>query len=242
MDTGSAIYGSNPSVSGGSGSKMGYAGHFDGDVIITGELYMPGIKFMGALLKNESQVPVGIAPEESTESWITDYGAGQLVNGSSTITINSDYKYQVNTNISYHVFVQAEGECEGLFVESKNENSFTVKESKSGVSNISFSYRIVAKRKHLEDLRMPTVPQVRAASYAYMQLKWPELLSQQQSVYQSVLSKSQSLQAEPARTIPSTTAAPSNSATNSVQPLPSTPPLVTPLEPTPNVDPEQGKD
>ena len=89
---------------------------------------------------------------------------------------------------------------------------------------------------------MPTVPQIRAASYTYMQLKWPELLTQKQSVYQSVLGKSQALQAEPARTIPSATALPSNSAANSVQPLPSAPPSVTPLEPTPNVEPTQGKD
>ncbi len=44
------------------------------------------------------------------------------------------------------VFVQLEGDCNGVYVTSKSATSFTVKELQGGKSNVSFSWSIVATR------------------------------------------------------------------------------------------------
>ena len=47
-----------------------------------------------------------------------------------------------------HVFLAPRRESKGwLFVSEQNANDFTVQESSGGSRNVSFSYRIVAKRK-----------------------------------------------------------------------------------------------
>ena len=68
------------------------------------------------------------------------------------------------------VFVQLEGDCKGVYVQ-KGATGFDVIELQGGNSNVSFSYRVVAKRKGYEDQRLPimNVPdagQMRARSAA----------------------------------------------------------------------------
>jgi len=63
----------------------------------------------------------------------------------------------VNTGQKYHVFLTLEGDCNGLYIAQKGKTSFEVRELKGGGSNISFSYRIVAKRKGHEKQRLARV-------------------------------------------------------------------------------------
>jgi hypothetical protein len=94
---------------------------------------------------------------ESPENWFEDFGGGKLVNGSTTVLIDPTFSQTVNTQLEYRVYLTPEGDCNGLYVANKTGTSFQVRELKGGQSNISFSYRIVAKRKGFENLRMATV-------------------------------------------------------------------------------------
>ena len=86
---------------------------------------------------------------EAPEVLFEDYGTGQLVNGSANIRIDPilSNNIVVDTTHPLKVFIQLEGDCNGVFVTNKTANSFTVKELRGGSANVAFSYHIVANRK-----------------------------------------------------------------------------------------------
>ncbi len=108
---------------------------------------------------------------EAPEVLFEDYGTGQLVNGSATISIDPIFTNNIVVDQSHplKVFIQLEGDCNGVYVTNKSANGFTVKELQNGSSNVSFSYHIVANRKNetggsadgnsnYSDLRFPDAP------------------------------------------------------------------------------------
>jgi hypothetical protein len=62
----------------------------------------------------------------------------------------------VNTNMPYHVFVTSNGNCL-LSVSDKTPTSFKVKQIFGKDQNCEFDYRIVAKRKGYEKVRLTKV-------------------------------------------------------------------------------------
>lgn len=93
---------------------------------------------------------------ESPEIWLEDLGGGTLVNGQVHITFDELYLETIFVDEShpFRVFLQEEGESNGLIVIKDADNKgFTVKEKNGGNSNISFSYRIMAKRRFYQDHR-----------------------------------------------------------------------------------------
>ena len=50
------------------------------------------------------------------------------------------------------VFIQLEGDCNGVYVTAKSKNGFEVKELANGNSNVAFSWQIVATRADSKDL------------------------------------------------------------------------------------------
>ncbi|MCA9431956.1 MAG: hypothetical protein KC940_15705, partial [Candidatus Omnitrophica bacterium] len=89
------------------------------------------------------------------EVWFTDYGFGQLENGRAVISIDPLFAETVNLQEPYHVFVQLkDSRCEGVAVEDETTSSFAVVELRNGTSNAEFSYRIVAKRRGFEEVRL----------------------------------------------------------------------------------------
>jgi hypothetical protein len=60
----------------------------------------------------------------------------------------------VNTTRDYHVFLTPRGDCEGLYVSNVDSHSFTVRELRRGISNVEFDFRIVARRKGYENIRL----------------------------------------------------------------------------------------
>jgi hypothetical protein len=94
---------------------------------------------------------------QSPENWMEDFGAGSLTNGSTTITIDPSFADTDSQSADYHVFLTPNGDSKGLYIAQKSPTSFTVRESGSGRSSISFDYRIVAKRRGLEAQRMVDV-------------------------------------------------------------------------------------
>jgi hypothetical protein len=91
---------------------------------------------------------------ESPELWFEDFGSGQLRGGVGEVALEPTFALSVNTGTDYHVFLTPNGDCEGLYVAQKTATGFQVRELRGGKSNITFDYRIVAKRRGYEDVRM----------------------------------------------------------------------------------------
>ena len=91
---------------------------------------------------------------QSAENWFDDYGAGTLVNGVATVTLDPVFAQTINTAVGYRVFVTPSGDCHGLYVTNKTATSFEVHELGGGHANIDFDYRIVGKRKGYENVRL----------------------------------------------------------------------------------------
>jgi hypothetical protein len=90
----------------------------------------------------------------SPEHWFEDAGSGQLSNGEALVNIEAVFGETVNTGMEYHVFLTPNGDCKGLYVAQKSPGSFVVRELGGGTSSVAFDYRIMAKRKGFEQLRL----------------------------------------------------------------------------------------
>ncbi len=90
---------------------------------------------------------------ESPEVWFEDFGTGTLVNGGATISIEPVFAKTVNLE-EYHVFLTPMGDCNGLYVAAKTPAFFKVRELAGGTSDVSFDYRIIARRRGYEDVRL----------------------------------------------------------------------------------------
>ncbi len=94
--------------------------------------------------------------EESSEVWFTDYGFGQLVEGTATVPIDPVFAQTVNLDEPYHVFIQVYGDAE-IYVAERTASTFEVS-LRDGDPGAEFSYRLVAKRKGFEDDRLAVFP------------------------------------------------------------------------------------
>jgi hypothetical protein len=97
---------------------------------------------------------VALYAVESPENWFEDAGSGQLSNGSAVISLESTFAQTVNTEMEYHVFLTPKGDCEGLYVSNETAFGFEVHELHQGHSSIGFDYRIMARRKGYENVRL----------------------------------------------------------------------------------------
>ena len=60
----------------------------------------------------------------------------------------------MNAGVEYHVFLTPKGDCEGLYVANETPDGFEVHELRGGHSSVGFDYKIVAKRKGHENIRL----------------------------------------------------------------------------------------
>jgi hypothetical protein len=97
---------------------------------------------------------VALYAVEAPENWFEDFGSGQLSNGSARIDLEPTFAQTVNTDLDYHVFLTAKGDCKGLYVSHESATSFEVHELSGGTSSVAFDYRIIAKRKNYETVRL----------------------------------------------------------------------------------------
>jgi hypothetical protein len=86
---------------------------------------------------------------EAPEVLFEDYGTGTLLNGSASIAIDPTFTNNISVSDEHplKVFIQLEGDCNGVYVTNKTATGFLVKELNSGTSNVNFSWHIVANRK-----------------------------------------------------------------------------------------------
>lgn len=121
----------------------------------TGDLICTGSK--SAAVAVDGNRMVRLYAVEAADNWFEDAGSGQLANGSATVALDQVFAQTVNGDVDYHVFITPNGECEGLYVTQKSAHGFEVRELHGGHSNTAFDYRIMARRKGFENVRMQDV-------------------------------------------------------------------------------------
>ncbi|RZJ73548.1 hypothetical protein [Flavobacterium sp.] len=96
---------------------------------------------------------------ETPGVWFEDIGRARLVNGTVEVKIDPLFLETIVIDDKHpmSVFLQEEGESNGLYV-VPGKDGFVVKEKNGGTSNISFSYRIMAKRVNFQDHRFGNDP------------------------------------------------------------------------------------
>jgi hypothetical protein len=132
-------------------TKGGLAGFFQGRVTVVGAFAVFGAK--SAAVPHPDGSHRLLYSMESPESWFEDFGYGQLIAGEAKVPIDPEFVSLVETN-SYHVFLTPHDDSNGLYVSRRGEKDFDVREQKGGKSNLSFSFRVIAKRKDIDGERL----------------------------------------------------------------------------------------
>lgn len=122
-----------------------------GNVNIDGDLTVGGMK--QAVVKLSDGRQIGLYAVESPENWFEDFGTVRLHHGRAWIKLDQTFTKTVNLNIPYKVFLTPNGNCRGLYIAKKSATGFEVREIGGGRSNVTFDYRIIAKRLNYEKER-----------------------------------------------------------------------------------------
>ena len=124
--------------------------HFYKSIIFSGDLVVNGEK--NRCVKTSKGLTT-LSAYETAEPYFGDIGEAQTdQNGECNIIIDSLFLETVNTDYTYHVFLQKCGRGD-IWVESKDKTSFLVK----GDPNVKFSYEIKAKQKGYESKRLEVI-------------------------------------------------------------------------------------
>ena len=120
-----------------------FAGFFTGNVMITGT--------KSAAVPFPDGTRRALYCMESPELWFEDFGTARLKGGRTIVKLDADFAKVIKRG-DYRTFLTPEGDCRGLYARRK-ANSFEVRELMGGTSNITFSYRIVGRRKDIKTPR-----------------------------------------------------------------------------------------
>lgn len=91
---------------------------------------------------------VALSCPEAPENLFQDYGSGRLVNGRAHVDLDPILAKNIIVDATHplRVFVQLEGDCNGVFVTNKSGSGFDVVELAGGSSNTAFMWTITANR------------------------------------------------------------------------------------------------
>jgi hypothetical protein len=143
-----------------SGTNTSYAGVYGGRGSYGyGVYYSGGLSGSGTknCVMRTSKGPAALYCQESPENWFEDFGSGQLTGGRCHIDLESLFLETVTVDGQHQIKVflqQTSGEPVNLVVQ-KGMTGFDVV-GPAG-SDVSFDYRVVAKRKGFEDVRLNVV-------------------------------------------------------------------------------------
>jgi hypothetical protein len=143
----------------------------------SGDLSCTGTVTHGSDVDNGTRT-VALYAMESPENWFEDAGSARLTHGSAVVQLEPVFAQTVNSGVEYHVFLTPKGDCKGLYVTNETASSFEVRELGGGSASIAFDYRIMARRKGYENVRLADLTK-RVAKFAVlnkgMQRKPPQL-------------------------------------------------------------------
>jgi len=132
-----------------------YAAYFQGTTVVQGNFFVvAGAK--SAAVPHADGTHRAVYCVESPESWFEDFGKAKLVSGKTDVKLDPEFAAIVHTD-DYHVFLTAAGASQGLDVVSQDASGFSVQERNKGTGNITFSWRVVAKRKDIAGTRLAKV-------------------------------------------------------------------------------------
>ncbi|MDP2916456.1 MAG: hypothetical protein Q8O16_00840 [Dehalococcoidia bacterium] len=106
---------------------------------------------LGIILAVVGVIALTVAPALNA---MNSGGTAAMANGYARVELEPIFAQTVNTELPYHVFVTPLGESRGLFVAEKTSTYFIIRENGAGTPALSFDYRIVAKRKGYEEVRL----------------------------------------------------------------------------------------
>lgn len=135
----------------------------------TGAVYrkIVGTGSVSTVVKDLNNEGVMLNCIEAPEHLFQDYGTGKLTNGKAHITIDPILTKNIVIDEKHplKVFVQLEGDCNGVFVTNKSVTGFDVVELGQGTSNVEFSYTLVATRAN-ELISTPDGSKSRVSDYS----------------------------------------------------------------------------
>ena len=143
-----------------SSNSIGFGGHFTSDDaglaavggwggLTTRTRYKVfGNGVVSTIVKDLNEKDVIMYAPESPEVLFQDYGSATLRNGIAQISLDPIFSKNISVNQKHpiRVFIQLEGNCNGVYVTDKSGTGFTVIELQEGKSNADFSWQVVATR------------------------------------------------------------------------------------------------
>jgi hypothetical protein len=108
------------------------------------KIFGPGA--VSTVVKDLEGNEVMLSCPESPENLYMDYGVAVLKDGYALVQIDPILQKNIIVNELHpiKIFIQPEGDCNGVYVKNKSIQSFEVVELNQGKSNVPFSYQIVA--------------------------------------------------------------------------------------------------
>ncbi len=156
---------SNGTVYGVYGYGVGGSAHYG--VYYSGGLGGSGTK--SAIVRTQ-EGPMAVYCQESPENWFEDFGSGEIHGGRAEVQLAGDFRLTVTINDSYpmKVFITPNADIGRWWVEK--DNTGFVLMAPEAPQGAQFDYRIVAKRKGYEGLRLERTPAAYADHYLYPDL------------------------------------------------------------------------
>ncbi|HCB63162.1 MAG: hypothetical protein A2W93_11680 [Bacteroidetes bacterium GWF2_43_63] len=105
------------------------------------------------IVKDPNNKEVVMFCPEAPEVLFQDYGIAKLVNGKAHVDMDPVFTNAVYVSEDHpmKVFIQLEGDCNGVYVSNKTATGFDVTELQGGTSTVSFSWTVVANRADEKD-------------------------------------------------------------------------------------------
>ena len=112
--------------------------------VANGQLSVSGPIYCESVITQRSPVASEASPDGQWES----FGRAEMVQGRARVEL--DGIPPLVQDDDYHVFLTPEGDSNGLYVSSRSASRFEVREQQGGTNDLTFSYRVVAKRPDIQ--------------------------------------------------------------------------------------------
>ncbi len=155
-------------------SRSGYAGRFDGNVIVYGSFSVVG-GTKSAVVRHRDGSHRALYCLESPESYFEDFGEARLVRGTAKVKLDAGFAALIRRS-NYQVFLTSYGPAP-LYVKRRTSQSFEIAvvpgyEGKGG-KVFRCGYRIVARRADVRAARLPRVKLREARRVSAGQVRQP---------------------------------------------------------------------
>jgi hypothetical protein len=151
------------------GTAYGVYGSGGGGSAHYGVYYSGGLGGSGksSVIVRTEEGPKAVYYQESPENWFEDFGSGEIRGGRADVRLAIDFLQTITVDETnpMKVFITPNADIGRWWVE-KGTTSFTLM-APEAPENAQFDYRIVAKRRGYEDLRLEQAPGAYADHFLY---------------------------------------------------------------------------